>query len=143
MVSVSKAIVLTLALMVFISGAFGQDYVEEADAASSAQSSFVEGAIAGKQDASMNRAYLWGGLIAGPLGILAAAISDPKPDPQNVVMHEQAMGTDYAAGYSSSYSLESRKNNLNNAVAGFAITITTAAVLGYILSRGLPIAVME
>ena len=125
----SKAFLLTLALVVFISVAFCQDYPEETDAASSAQNSYQEGTVDGKNDAKGNADYLLGGLGCGPFGIIAAAMSNPQPDPQKVILLEQAKGADYASGYSSSFQKESRKKNLKIAITGCCVGAAVAVVV--------------
>ena len=129
---VFKAILLALALMVFTSVAFCQDYPEETDAVPSTQSSFQEGTVAGKKDGKGNGGYALGGALCGPFGVLAAVFSDPQPDPQKVVLLEQSMGTDYASAYSSSFSQEARKNNLIFAVAGWAAVVVGVSAVLYI-----------
>ena len=129
MKSASKALLLTLVLVVFTSMAFGQDGAEVAEADSTADISVQEGTIAGKDDASSNGLYILGGVVFGPLAIIAAAISDPQPDPQKINLLEQAMGADYVSAYSSSFSNESRKNNLIYAATGFGITVVAVAIL--------------
>ncbi|MCB5270629.1 MAG: hypothetical protein LHW56_02160 [Candidatus Cloacimonetes bacterium] len=110
---VSKSVLLTLALVVFSSVAFCQDFPQVIEADSCAQNTFEEGAVDGEKDAMGQGAYLLGGLVFGPLGIMAAAISDPQPDPQKVIMLEQSMGADYVSGYISSFSDVSRKKKFN------------------------------
>ena len=133
---VTKALLLALALVVFYSVAFCQDYLPETDAAPSAEDSFKEGTVAGKDDAISNNSYYLGGLLCGPLSIAAAAISDPQPDPQKVILLEQTKGTDYASAYSSSFSKESRKKNLIYAAAGLGSVIVTAAIMAPVVYYG-------
>ncbi|MDD3562416.1 MAG: hypothetical protein RBQ87_03130 [Candidatus Cloacimonadaceae bacterium] len=130
---VSKSVLLTLALVVFSSVAFCQDFPQVIEADSCAQNTFEEGAVDGEKDAMGQGAYLLGGLVFGPLGIMAAAISDPQPDPQKVIMLEQSMGADYVSGYISSFSDVSRKKNLTYAATGFGITVVAVAILVYIV----------
>ena len=133
----SKALLLTLALVIFATVAFCQDYLQETDIAPSAQDSFQEGAIAGENDAKGSNLYTLGGCLLGPLGIFAAGMSDPQPDPQKVILLEQTRGIDYASGYTSSFNLKSRKANLTFAAAGCGITAVLVFVeyVGYQILR--------
>jgi hypothetical protein len=127
---VPKALLLTLVLIVLSSLAFCQDYPEETDAASSAQNSFQEGEVNGNNDAKGSFGYGLGGFGCGPFGIIAAAMSNPQPDPQKVILLEQAMGADYVSGYNSSFKKESRKKNLKIAITGCCVGAAVAVVVG-------------
>lgn len=130
---VPKALLLTLVLVVFVSVAFCQDYPEETEEASTAQSSFQEGIVDGKNDAKGHYLYAIYGCIWGPGGIVNAAIHPPRPDPQKVILLEQTKGTDYASAYSSSFRKESRKKNLQIATVACGVNLVVVYISYQIL----------
>lgn len=130
----SKAIMLTLGLLVFATVAFCQDHLEKADADSCAQNSFEEGAIAGRNDAKGNYIFALGGVIAGPVALVRAAVSHPQPSRQKVLLLEQTKGADFVSGYSTSFSEESRNHNLRFAAAGCVVNVTLLSV-SYLILR--------
>ena len=130
---VSKALLLTLALIAFASVAFCQDYLPETDVTQSAEDSFQEGTVDGKNDAKGHYLYAIYGCIWGPGGIVNAAIHPPRPDPQKVILLEQTKGTDYASAYSSSFRKESRKKNLQIATVACGVNLVVVCISYQIL----------
>lgn len=133
----SKAIMLTLGLLVFATVAFCQDHLEKADADSCAQNLFEEGAIAGRNDAKGNYIFALGGVIAGPVALVPAAIFDPQPSRQKVLLLEQTKDEDFVSGYSTTFSEESRNQNLRFAATGCVVNVALIGISYYIVLRSI------
>lgn len=128
MKSMSKAVFLTLALVVFASVAFCQGYPYQTDATTGSQNPYMEGTLAGKNDATGSIAYGCGGLACGVLGIVAAAISDPEPEPQKINYLLQSKGAEYVSAYTTSYTKEARKKNITYAAIGWGVSVVAYSI---------------
>jgi len=129
---VHKIVLSILLLVVFSSVAFGQAYPYLTDQSGN-QNAYFEGTAAGKADAKGSAAYGCGGFVCGVLGVVAAAISDPQPDPVRVNYLLQSKGADYVTAYSSSYTKEARKKNLTYAAVGWGASLVASTVYYVIL----------
>ncbi len=122
-----KYVLAVCVMLSFAALIFGQAYPYQTEQ-SGTNSPFFEGTMAGKADAKGSAAYGCGGFLCGVLGVVAAAVSDPQPDPVKVNYLLQSKGAEYVSAYSSSYAKESRKKNLTYAAVGWGVSVAVSVV---------------
>lgn len=122
-----KSLLTVFVMLVFAALVFGQAYPYLTEQ-SGTSSPFFEGTMAGKADAKGSAAYGCGGFLCGVLGVVAAAVSDPQPDPVRINYLLQSKGAEYTTAYSTSYTKESRKKNLTYAAVGWGASVVVSTI---------------
>ncbi|MEO5618628.1 MAG: hypothetical protein ABIS67_12740 [Candidatus Eisenbacteria bacterium] len=92
----------------------------------------VAGCADGEKDADTEhstRGYGVAGLLTGPIGVVLAARSNPKPHGPKAV----ALTPESAPEYGRCYAKRARKRNLRSAVNGFAVATFAAITVNYFL----------
>ncbi len=122
-----KSVVVIAAMITLASLVYGQAYPYSTEQTGNS-SPFFEGTMAGKADAKGSAAYGCGGFLCGVFGVVAAAVSDPQPDPVRVNYLLQSKGSDYVSAYTTSYTKESRKKNLTYAAIGWGASVVVSTI---------------
>jgi len=78
-----------------------------------------QGYFDGELDAKGNIAYGCGGFACGVFGFLAAAVSDPQPNPYAMMQLSEQMGPEYTNAYRMAYSKKAKKENMTYAGIGW------------------------
>jgi hypothetical protein len=90
------------------------------------------GCADGERDADAEhnaRSYAIAGFLTGPIGVVFAARSDPKPHGPRVA----TLAQESAAEYGRCYGRRARKHNLKSAISGFAVATFTAITVNYFI----------